>query len=72
MRGGGDMPVFGATHKTDAVTGGGMRGDGEELYRGSSWSRACGSSKDRRNLGGGDSDPITELKMDMAEHQEVL
>jgi hypothetical protein len=48
-----------------------MCGDGE-LYRGNSWSRACGSSNDFLNLGGGESEPRTELKMDMFEHGEVL
>jgi hypothetical protein len=42
-----------------------MRGEGGELYKGSSWSRACGSSNDLRNLGGGDSEPSTELNIDM-------
>jgi hypothetical protein len=42
-----------------------MRGDGGEPYDGSSWSRACGSSKELRNLGGGDSEPSTELNNDI-------
>jgi hypothetical protein len=41
-----------------------MRGDGGEPYDGSSWSRACGSSKERRNRGG-DSEPSTELNSDI-------
>jgi hypothetical protein len=65
MRGGGDRLVFGAPQSTEEVTGGGMRGDGGELYLGSSWSRACGSSKDLRNLGGGENDPSTEFSNDM-------
>lgn len=65
MRGGGDKLVFGALHSTDDVTGRGMRGDGGELYAGSSWSRVCGSSKDLRNFGGGENEPSTELNNDM-------
>jgi hypothetical protein len=42
-----------------------MRGEGGELYSGSSWSRACGSSNDRRNVGGGESEPSTELNIDI-------
>jgi hypothetical protein len=45
-----------------------MRGEGGELYNGSSWSRACGSSKDLRNAGGGDSEPSTELSIDIVIH----
>jgi hypothetical protein len=42
-----------------------MRGDGGEPYEGSSWSRACGSSKELRNLAGGDSEPSTEFNNDI-------
>lgn len=59
------MVVLGVVHNTDDVTGGGTRCDGGELYCGSSWSRACGSSKDLRNFGGGESEPRTEFNSDM-------
>jgi hypothetical protein len=42
-----------------------MRGDSGGLYKGSSWSRACASSKDLRNFGGGENDPSTEFSNDM-------
>ena len=44
-----------------------MRGDEDVdvLYKGSSFSRACVSSNERRNLG--ERDPRTELKTDISE-----
>jgi hypothetical protein len=70
-RGGGDRLVFGAFHSTDEVTGGGIRGDGGELYSGSSCSRACGSSKDFLNRGGGENEPRTELKIDIVMNHDL-
>lgn len=65
-RGAGEMLVLGALHISDEVIGGGIRVGGELQY-GSSWSRACGSSKDFLNFdgGGGENDPRTEFIKDM-------